>query len=35
MDVVDKIVTQPKDQRDNPIDRVEMQVKVQAPESDQ
>jgi len=32
MDVVDKIVTQPKDQRDNPIDRVEMKVKVKAPE---
>jgi len=33
MDVVDKIVSQPKDQRDNPIDRVEMKVKVKAPES--
>jgi peptidyl-prolyl cis-trans isomerase B (cyclophilin B) len=31
MDVVDKIVTQPKDQRDNPIDRVEMKVKVEGP----
>ena len=32
MDVVDKIVSQPKDQRDNPIDRVEMQVKIEGPE---
>ena len=32
MDVVDKIVSQPKDQRDNPIERVEMKVKVKAPE---
>jgi len=32
MDVVDKIVSQPKDQRDNPIDRVEMKVKVEGPE---
>ena len=32
MDVVDKIVSQPKDQRDNPIDRVEMKVMIQAPE---
>ena len=31
MDVVDKIVSLPKDQRDNPIDRVEMKVKVVAP----
>jgi len=35
MEVVDKIVSQPKDQRDNPIDRVEMKVKVTAPESKQ
>ena len=35
MDVVDKIVSQPKDQRDNPIDRVEMKVKVTGPESQQ
>ena len=35
MEVVDKIVSQPKDQRDNPIDRVEMKVKVTAPESTQ
>ena len=35
MDVVDKIVSQPKDQRDNPIDRVEMKVKVIEPESSQ
>jgi len=32
MDVVDKIVSQPKDQRDNPIERVEMKVKIVAPE---
>jgi peptidyl-prolyl cis-trans isomerase B (cyclophilin B) len=31
MDVVDKIVSQPKDQRDNPIDRVEMKVRVVGP----
>jgi peptidyl-prolyl cis-trans isomerase B (cyclophilin B) len=31
MDVVDKIVSQPKDQRDNPIERVEMKVKVVTP----
>ena len=35
MDVVDKIVSQPKDQRDNPIDRVEMKVKVIEPDSSQ
>jgi peptidyl-prolyl cis-trans isomerase B (cyclophilin B) len=35
MDVVDKIVSQPKDQRDNPIDRVEMKVKVIEPENNQ
>ena len=35
MDVVDKIVSLPKDQRDNPIDRVEMKVKITAPESSQ
>jgi cyclophilin family peptidyl-prolyl cis-trans isomerase len=29
MDVVDKIVSQPKDQRDNPVDRVEMKVKIE------
>ena len=32
MDVVDKIVSQPKDQRDNPIERVEMKVKIVGPE---
>jgi peptidyl-prolyl cis-trans isomerase B (cyclophilin B) len=32
MDVADKIVSQPKDQRDNPIDRVEMKVKIEGPE---
>jgi peptidyl-prolyl cis-trans isomerase B (cyclophilin B) len=31
MDVVDKIVSQPKDQRDNPVDRVEMKVKIEEP----
>ena len=35
MEVVDKIVSQPKDQRDNPIYRVEMKVKVTAPKSKQ
>jgi peptidyl-prolyl cis-trans isomerase B (cyclophilin B) len=34
MDVVDKIVSQPKDQRDNPVDRVEMKVKVEGPEDE-
>jgi peptidyl-prolyl cis-trans isomerase B (cyclophilin B) len=34
MDVVDKIVSQPKDQRDNPIDRVEMKVKIEGPEEE-
>jgi peptidyl-prolyl cis-trans isomerase B (cyclophilin B) len=28
MEVVDKIVSQPRDKRDNPLDRVEMIVKV-------
>jgi len=28
MDVVDKIVTQPRDPRDNPLERVEMKVKL-------
>jgi peptidyl-prolyl cis-trans isomerase B (cyclophilin B) len=32
MDVVDKIVSQPKDQRDNPIERVEMKVKIAEPD---
>jgi peptidyl-prolyl cis-trans isomerase B (cyclophilin B) len=32
MDVVDKIVSQAKDQRDNPIERVEMKVKIVGPE---
>jgi peptidyl-prolyl cis-trans isomerase B (cyclophilin B) len=32
LDVVDKIVSQPKDQRDNPIERVEMKVKIVRPE---
>ena len=29
MDVIDKIVSQPRDSRDNPNDRVEMKVKIQ------
>jgi peptidyl-prolyl cis-trans isomerase B (cyclophilin B) len=28
MDVADKIVNQPRDRRDNPIDRIEMKIKV-------
>ena len=28
MDVVDKIVDQPRDKRDNPIERIEMKVKI-------
>jgi hypothetical protein len=28
MDVVDKIVSQPRDQNDNPNDRVEIKVKI-------
>ena len=35
MNVVDKIVSQPKDQRDNPIDRVEMKVKIAGPKEKQ
>ena len=35
MDVADKIVSQPKDQRDNPIDRVEMKVKIVGPQEKQ
>ena len=35
MDVVDEIVTRPRDKRDNPIERVEMKVKIKAPESEQ
>jgi peptidyl-prolyl cis-trans isomerase B (cyclophilin B) len=31
MDVVDKIVNQPKDRRDNPLERVEMKVRVMVP----
>ncbi|MBI4829822.1 MAG: peptidylprolyl isomerase [Nitrospinae bacterium] len=30
MDVVDKIVTEPRDPRDNPNERVEMKVKIEA-----
>ena len=32
MDVVDEIVAQPRDSRDNPNERVEMKVKIVAPE---
>jgi peptidyl-prolyl cis-trans isomerase B (cyclophilin B) len=32
MDVVDRIVSQPKDSRDNPLERVEMKVKITGPE---
>jgi peptidyl-prolyl cis-trans isomerase B (cyclophilin B) len=32
MDVVDEIVAQPRDSRDNPTERVEMKVKILAPE---
>lgn len=32
MDVVDRIVNQPKDRRDNPIERVEMKIKIIEPE---
>jgi peptidyl-prolyl cis-trans isomerase B (cyclophilin B) len=35
MDVVDRIVSQPKDRRDNPIERVEMKVKVIEPEEEE
>jgi len=28
MDVVDKIVSQPRDPRDNPNERIEMKVKI-------
>ena len=31
MDVVDKIVSQPRDQNDNPLERIEMTVNVQSP----
>jgi peptidyl-prolyl cis-trans isomerase B (cyclophilin B) len=32
MDVVDKIVNEPRDQRDDPYDRIEMKVKIIEPE---
>ena len=32
MDVVDEIVAQPRDSSDNPNERVEMKVKIVAPE---
>jgi peptidyl-prolyl cis-trans isomerase B (cyclophilin B) len=28
MEVVDKIVSQPKDKNDNPVERIEMKVKI-------
>lgn len=28
MDVADKIVNQPRDNRDNPIERIEMKIKI-------
>ncbi len=34
MDVVDKIVAQPKDRRDNPLERIEMKVEITYPEKD-
>lgn len=34
MDVVDKIVAQPKDERDNPLERIEMKVEITYPEKD-
>ncbi|MFW6332141.1 MAG: peptidylprolyl isomerase [Thermodesulfobacteriota bacterium] len=34
MDVVDKIVAQPKDRRDNPLERIEMEVEITDPEKD-
>jgi peptidyl-prolyl cis-trans isomerase B (cyclophilin B) len=30
MDVVDKIVDSPRDDRDNPIDRIEMKVTIES-----
>lgn len=33
MEVVDKIVSQPRDKRDNPLDRIEMTVKIMKPET--
>jgi peptidyl-prolyl cis-trans isomerase B (cyclophilin B) len=33
MDVVDQIVSQPRDPRDNPVDRIEMTVEIRAAES--
>ncbi|UCG12066.1 MAG: peptidylprolyl isomerase [Deltaproteobacteria bacterium] len=32
IDVVDQIVSQPKDQRDNPLERIEMRVEIVTPE---
>jgi peptidyl-prolyl cis-trans isomerase B (cyclophilin B) len=33
MDVVDQIVSQPRDPRDNPVDRIEMTVEIRGDES--
>jgi peptidyl-prolyl cis-trans isomerase B (cyclophilin B) len=33
MEVVDKIISQPRDQRDNPLQRIEMQVVIVGPEA--
>jgi hypothetical protein len=30
MDVVDKIIDSPKDDKDNPIDRIEMKVTIES-----
>jgi peptidyl-prolyl cis-trans isomerase B (cyclophilin B) len=32
MDVVDQIVSQPRDQGDNPVDRIEIKVEIVTPE---
>lgn len=31
MDVADKIVSQPRDRKDNPLERIEMQVEIKTP----
>lgn len=33
MEVVDQIVSEPKDPRDNPLERIEIKVEIKAPES--
>lgn len=35
MEVIDRIVSQPKDRRDNPIERVEMMIKIIEPEAEE